>query len=287
MTFSALEQTIHARRAKELLTTTLPIFKSVRGTIQHDDLAEVSEDQHHEKTTSFSELEDEATDAQIPNDITVNFAAMAGDADTLNGVFAVELEESLEIDADIAAHAGQASAHHAKYTDADAVAANAALFKALERRLECLENPQYLDRGDGTVYECESDLVWLKRANCSGSKKWDSAKSWAANLADGACGLSDGSSAGDWRLPTKAEWQGMFDDAAAAGCTNGPRVANTTGTGCWTEGDPFSGIGTLGYWTSERPRSSRAWEARVESATFRSVPTKWVSNDAWVVRAER
>ncbi|MCW5211662.1 hypothetical protein VU04_01995 [Desulfobulbus sp. TB] len=68
---------------------------------------------HHSKTTSFTELTDTATDAQIPDDITVN---QATDADTVDGVHAAALEESAEIDADIATHAGNAAAHHAKTT---------------------------------------------------------------------------------------------------------------------------------------------------------------------------
>ncbi|MBN1551904.1 hypothetical protein JW979_10560 [bacterium] len=42
-------------------------------------------DAHHSKTTSFTELSDTATDAQIPDDITVNYASTSGDADTLDG----------------------------------------------------------------------------------------------------------------------------------------------------------------------------------------------------------
>ncbi len=42
-------------------------------------------DVHHSKTTSFAELTDTATDAQIPDTITINYAAAAGDADTLDG----------------------------------------------------------------------------------------------------------------------------------------------------------------------------------------------------------
>jgi len=73
-------------------------------------------DAHHTKTTLFSELTDTATDGQIPNDITINYAGSAGDADTVDGVHAAELEESSEIDSDIAAHAAVADAHHAKTT---------------------------------------------------------------------------------------------------------------------------------------------------------------------------
>ena len=40
---------------------------------------------HHTKTTSFVELTVSVTDAQVPDDITVNYAAAAGDAATLDG----------------------------------------------------------------------------------------------------------------------------------------------------------------------------------------------------------
>jgi hypothetical protein len=40
---------------------------------------------HHKKTTTFAELTDTATDAQIPNDITIQYAKNAEDADTLDG----------------------------------------------------------------------------------------------------------------------------------------------------------------------------------------------------------
>jgi len=34
----------------------------------------------------------------------------------------------------------------------------------------------------------------------------------AAKLADGNCDLEDGSEEGDWRLPTKEEWEEVVDD---------------------------------------------------------------------------
>ncbi len=49
------------------------------------------------------------------------------DADTLDGVEASALEESSEIDSDIATHAANAAAHHTRYTDVEAVAAVAAV----------------------------------------------------------------------------------------------------------------------------------------------------------------
>jgi len=40
---------------------------------------------HHTKTTSFTDLSDMATDAQIPDNITINYALTAGDAETVDG----------------------------------------------------------------------------------------------------------------------------------------------------------------------------------------------------------
>lgn len=42
-------------------------------------------DAHHTKTTSFTEFKDSATDAQIPDNITINYAASSGNADTIDG----------------------------------------------------------------------------------------------------------------------------------------------------------------------------------------------------------
>jgi len=52
-------------------------------------------------------------------------------------------------------------------------------------------------------------LVWLKNANCFGEKTWDEAKADAASLHTGMCGLTDGSAAGQWRLPTARELQSL------------------------------------------------------------------------------
>ncbi len=51
------------------------------------------------------------------------YAEAAGDADTLGGVTAAELEESTEIDQDISAHASIPDAHHTRYADGECIAA--------------------------------------------------------------------------------------------------------------------------------------------------------------------
>jgi len=52
---------------------------------------------------------------------SAGYATTAGDADTLDGAHASALEESAEVDADIAAHASNPSAHHTKTTDASEI----------------------------------------------------------------------------------------------------------------------------------------------------------------------
>jgi hypothetical protein len=49
--------------------------------------------------------------------------SQVGDADTVDGVDAADLEESLEIDADIATHSADSSSHHGRYSDSQAFAA--------------------------------------------------------------------------------------------------------------------------------------------------------------------
>ena len=116
----------------------------------------------------------------------------------------------------------------------------------------CFDNAgRYVVCGDGAVKDNLTGLFWLEDANCLGISDWASANIAAAQLADGQCGLTDGSSPGDWRLPTDAEWTVIVDQATANGCVlPGPFVPNTLGTGCWSEGDPFVGVQSNNYWSS-------------------------------------
>lgn len=64
------------------------------------------------------------------------------------------------------------------------------------------------DNGTVTV----DGLVWLKDAGCLTHGSWDNAKSQAASLKSGQCGLTDGSYAGQWRLPTIIELSGRYSN---------------------------------------------------------------------------
>lgn len=108
--------------------------------------------------------------------------------------------------------------------------------------------PRFTDSGKGTVTDNLTGLIWLKDANCAAV----SPKSWAAGLtavnalAQGACGLGDGSVAGDWRLPNLKEQLSLLDVNYFD-----PAVPNTLGSGKWTWGDPFTNMKFENYyWTS-------------------------------------
>lgn len=61
---------------------------------------------------------------------------------------------------------------------------------------------RWCDQNNGTVMDISTGLVWVKSARCFGGGNWDGAISWFGDLKSGTCGLTDGSVAGDWRLPT-------------------------------------------------------------------------------------
>jgi hypothetical protein len=121
-----------------------------------------------------------------------------------------------------------------------------------------------IDRG--AVLDTETGLYWLRNANCWGPGFYDTngtvpglfAK--VSQLQSGQCGLSDGSSAGDWRFPTMAEMQGLFKKEhcqdAVWGLICDPKdswcipdeyngmtcLGNAKGTARWLPGDPFSNV---------------------------------------------
>ncbi len=74
---------------------------------------------------------------------------------------------------------------------------------------------RFTDHGDGTVTDQLSGLIWLKDAGCSAATQWSAALAAANQLASGACGLSDGSSAGQWRMPNANELESLVDVSQA------------------------------------------------------------------------
>ena len=119
----------------------------------------------------------------------------------------------------------------------------------------CFDNTKrYVDCGNGTVTDTVTGLIWLKQADCLSEANWKEANQAAAGLKAGDCRLTDGSSPGDWRLPTKAEWEATIARAVALGCTFGhaPSLTNDAGTACYGDGTGSSrvGVASVGYWSS-------------------------------------
>jgi hypothetical protein len=97
--------------------------------------------------------------------------------------------------------------------------------------------PRFTDNGDGTVTDNLTGLIWLQDANCYGVVNWSTALGNANNLGTGTCGLTDGSAAGDWRLPNVNELDSLVDFG-----NTGPSLPS---------GHPFTSFSTsLLYWTS-------------------------------------
>jgi len=139
----------------------------------------------------------------------------------------------------------------------------------------------YVDCNNGTVTDNRTGLVWLAKANCFGGQLWPEAMEIVSGLADlnvafcvgkgltgeqCDCGLSDGSSPGEWRLPTVEEWETMVSNAlGGAGnpdCTGTPpTITDDTGDFCYLAGSSFGDVMVGDYWSSstEALVPSGAW----------------------------
>lgn len=98
-------------------------------------------------------------------------------------------------------------------------------------------DPRFTDNGDGTITDNLTGLTWLAQADCYGRTTWIDALAAANALADGQCGLTDGSVAGEWRLPNILEAVSLMNLA----------VANP---GDWLETFGFSGFYGVALWSS-------------------------------------
>lgn len=121
-------------------------------------------------------------------------------------------------------------------------------------------SPRFEDLGNGTIRDLKTGLIWLKNATCLGDYEYGPGATWTwteienavESLADGQCELTDGSTQGDWRIPTIAEWEAFFDNRFTD-----PALSNTSGTDQWSEGDPFINVltylngGSIVYFTYE------------------------------------
>ena len=159
-------------------------------------------------------------------------------------------------------------------------------------RIETLHGVEdrFTDNEDGTVTDNLTELIWLKDASCGdlphtveGRANWEDADEAAAALNDDECGLEDGSVEGDWRLPTKAEWEAFM-----SAVYKNPALVNTVGDAQWSEGDAFTGVqfDVYFYWSStEYEDSGYAWCAKMRdgSMTWTFDPLTYY---VWPVRSD-
>ena len=115
-----------------------------------------------------------------------------------------------------------------------------------------LNGTRWCDNGDGTVTDMTTCLVWLKDADWGGLKKWvdcttyDDAHTQAASLCNGkiihfipgpppiSIFLMDGSSEGDWRLPTKTELYNLANGKEAVRSNNMHAFAGVQSSYYWS-----------------------------------------------------
>ena len=120
----------------------------------------------------------------------------------------------------------------------------------------------FIDNGNGTVTDARTGLVWLKNANPCDYKNWYEAGTYCASLANGQAGLTDGSVAGDWRLPSIEELEGIGTDPPITYCIDDPSCTYMECPVTWTKpGTPFTGVQSYYYWsgTSYAYSTDYAW----------------------------
>lgn len=131
-----------------------------------------------------------------------------------------------------------------------------------------LPNPRFIDNLDGTVTDNLTGLIWLQDAFCGFAvKHWSAALSFANNLASGQCGLTDGSVAGDWRLPNVKELHSLINYEFVS-----PALSDAAGTAKWTtNGDAFTNVVLSNYWSSTTftGNLSTAWTVQVQIGEVR------------------
>ena len=118
---------------------------------------------------------------------------------------------------------------------------------------------RFNDNGDGTVTDTRTGLIWLKNANPCGNQNWYYAVDYCSTLANGKAGLTDGSTAGQWRLPSIQELEGIGTDPPTTYCLDGScQQCPVT----WTmPGAPFTNVLSDFYWSGTSYVSSNdfAW----------------------------
>ena len=138
---------------------------------------------------------------------------------------------------------------------------------------------RFTDHQDGTVTDHLTGLIWLKNAGCFAPALFAASLTDVNQLASGACGLTDGSKAGDWRMPNINELESMVDVSQSnPAIPAGSQFTNVTDAIYWSSTSYFGGVDGSPY----------AWTIRMSDGRYMNdfgSNVKNVSNNAvWAVK---
>lgn len=151
---------------------------------------------------------------------------------------------------------------------------NTGTFTATKEATPATLATRFVDKNNGTIYDSASNLTWLKNADCFGLQNYDAALASASTLTSGGgkCALSDGSKAGDWRVPTVSELLLFSDDGFFTSVLNK---------------DGFSNVQSA-YWSgdSDAFNAENAWFADISGIfdLHADVLPKSTTRHVWLVR---
>jgi len=146
---------------------------------------------------------------------------------------------------------------------------------------------RFQDNGNGTVTDTRTGLIWLKIANPCGAKFREDAGTYCASLANGQAGLTDGSTAGQWRLPSVRELEGIGTDPPTTYCLDGSCYMCPVH---WTmPGAPFTIVQSSDFyfWSgpSAPPYTNSAWlVSMLDGNVYGSEQASYFGNYVWPVR---
>ena len=135
---------------------------------------------------------------------------------------------------------------------------------------------RFTNNENGTVTDNLTGLIWLRDANCS---LFNAPRSWndvlniiVPQLANGYCGLIDGSSTGDWRLPNRKELETLLDFEHS-----NPALPL---------GHPFINVQSNYYWTSTTfvDNTSNVWIVWMGNGLISNGGNKLNTYYVWPVR---
>jgi hypothetical protein len=134
-------------------------------------------------------------------------------------------------------------------------------------------SPRFADNQNGTVTDNLTGLIWLMDLTRFNTSPWNNALAACGNLADDGIDLTDGSTAGEWRLPNIRELRSIIDFD-----NHHPALPYR---------HPFFVVPSITAWASTTSLNNinRAWSIDMSVGTMTN-DLKNTSNAVWPVRTD-